>query len=213
MWISVFFYSLLWLSFGALHSVLASESGRRSVARFVGRYERLAYNVIATVHLGAVVYGGYLLLWPYGMFELPSAAHILLGAVAVVGAMGILVALSRYDLGVMIGTTQAKQLPHDAHGPETQPLATEGMHRYVRHPLYAFALLTLLGAVGSPFGLASAVLAALYIRIGLVFEERKLVRVFGEEYLRYRARVPALVPQRLTPPFTRGQDITHRAAD
>jgi protein-S-isoprenylcysteine O-methyltransferase Ste14 len=42
--------------------------------------------------------------------------------------------------------------------------------------------------------LAFNLAAALYFVIGAVFEERKLVREFGQAYVEYRQRTPMLVP-------------------
>jgi protein-S-isoprenylcysteine O-methyltransferase Ste14 len=34
----------------------------------------------------------------------------------------------------------------------------------------------------------------LYLILGAIYEERKLVREFGEQYTRYQERVPMLIP-------------------
>ena len=44
--------------------------------------------------------------------------------------------------------------------------------------------------------LVSALCITAYFVIGAWFEERKLERVFGEAYSRYRSRVPGLLPFR-----------------
>jgi protein-S-isoprenylcysteine O-methyltransferase Ste14 len=36
--------------------------------------------------------------------------------------------------------------------------------------------------------------AAAYLSVGIPVEERKLIRLFGEDYVAYRRRVPALLP-------------------
>ena len=33
-----------------------------------------------------------------------------------------------------------------------------------------------------------------YLVVGALYEERKLVRLFGEEYIKYRERTPMLIP-------------------
>jgi protein-S-isoprenylcysteine O-methyltransferase Ste14 len=72
-----------------------------------------------------------------------------------------------------------------------------GPYRYVRHPLMA-CLLVMFWAqpVMTPtLALLSGGLTA-YVAVGLVLEERDLLRRFGPAYAAYRRRVPALVPWR-----------------
>lgn len=72
---------------------------------------------------------------------------------------------------------------------------TGGLYRYVRHPLYAFSLLTLWLAPTMSLNSFIVYLAfTIYILIGIVFEERKLLHEFGVEYARYRSVTPMLIP-------------------
>lgn len=81
----------------------------------------------------------------------------------------------------------------------TQKLVVEGLHRYVRNPMYIGVFLIVLGqavlfhsmillryAVG--FWLAAHVFVLLY-------EEPTLERKFGDEYRNYRQRVPRWIPR------------------
>jgi protein-S-isoprenylcysteine O-methyltransferase Ste14 len=80
---------------------------------------------------------------------------------------------------------------------EEQPgkLVTGGLYRVVRHPLYTFSLLILWFAptvsVNSFIVYASL---TLYILIGIFFEERKLLREFGQAYADYKSVTPMLIP-------------------
>ena len=80
----------------------------------------------------------------------------------------------------------------------TQPdgiMMTGGLYRYVRHPLYTSGLLFIwLTPEMTLNRLVLYVSLTIYILIGAYFEERKLVREFGEEYLAYRLRTPMLIP-------------------
>lgn len=76
-------------------------------------------------------------------------------------------------------------------------LRQNGLLCYVRHPLYLGIVVALLGLVICHpdwkhliFGLA----AFLYIRIGIHYEERKLINAFGDQYLNYRQKTPMLIP-------------------
>ena len=78
---------------------------------------------------------------------------------------------------------------------KTGALVTSGLYRSVRHPLYTFSL-TILWLSPSISLNSFIVYAALtiYILIGIVFEERKLLREFGPAYAEYRSRTPMLLP-------------------
>lgn len=75
---------------------------------------------------------------------------------------------------------------------------TEGVYAHIRHPRYASVILGMVGFammvnfVGT-YVLTAAMFGALIVLIPL--EDRELVHRFGEEYERYRERVPPLIPR------------------
>ncbi len=78
-------------------------------------------------------------------------------------------------------------------------LVTKGPYRWIRHPLYAGALLELflLGILaGNWFMLALWALGAFVFRFVVIpKEEANLTRVFGDEYKEYMGRTGALLPR------------------
>lgn len=80
----------------------------------------------------------------------------------------------------------------------TEPLIVSGPQRYVRHPLYLGVTTMLLGwslLAGSTPTLVTALLVLLWFRFVLIpFEEAELRAVFGDQYVRYSAEVPMLIP-------------------
>jgi protein-S-isoprenylcysteine O-methyltransferase Ste14 len=76
-------------------------------------------------------------------------------------------------------------------------LRTDGLYRWVRHPVYMLSLAVLYLMPSMTWNwLALTLGATLYIVLALPLEESKLIDEFGEAYVQYRQRVPALLPLR-----------------
>ena len=82
---------------------------------------------------------------------------------------------------------------------KTHQLVTHGPYRWVRHPLYAGALLEFLSLalVGESWWLfvLVCVAAVLFRFVVIPKEEENLVAAFGREYEEYRRRTGALFPR------------------
>jgi protein-S-isoprenylcysteine O-methyltransferase Ste14 len=74
-------------------------------------------------------------------------------------------------------------------------LVTGGWYAVVRHPLYLFSILFLvLNPVMTGQWLLLTILSTIYFVIGALIEEKRLVRLFGDEYRRYQREVPFIIP-------------------
>ena len=188
-------YGILWLGFGVVHSILAGAPAKRRLAPLVGGKYRLLYNLFAALHIALVLYGGQAFLAERAAaFAWPPEMAAVLSGVRWAGLAILLGSLTQYDLGRFGGWTQFKADLRHQPAVEDEPLHLGGIHRYVRHPLYAGAYLFLWGGAGDAFGLATAIWGSVYLAIGTHFEERRLLRLHGAAYADYRAAVPALLP-------------------
>jgi len=188
-------YAGLWLSFGLGHSWLAGTRVKARFHRWLGARYRIAYNLIALVHIGLVMGVGRLIAGQAARaLPLPGAAVWAMDALALGGAVLLVAALRGYDLGRFSGLAQWRHVGADFV--EDERLRSDGPHAYMRHPLYVGAMLLLWGLVRNELQLATALWASLYFIIGAIFEERRLIAIHGDAYRAYRARVPAFLPWR-----------------
>jgi protein-S-isoprenylcysteine O-methyltransferase Ste14 len=149
---------------------------------------------VAILHLALVWSVGAWVFAASGAFALPPYVGPAMTGVSVAGWLVLLVGLRGYDLGRLAGTRQIRNRRAGIDAPEDEPLRREGLHRYVRHPLYTGGFLILWGRVDGEFELATAVWGSVYLLIGTWFEERRLKRLYGPAYADYRRRVPAFIP-------------------
>ena len=107
--------------------------------------------------------------------------------------MVLLAALAKYDLGRFSGITQLFT-GERVSAVSNEPLQISGLNKRVRHPLYTGAFLLLWGGAINSFELWTAIWGSVYLVIGTVFEERKLVSIYGDDYRRYQQQVPRYFP-------------------
>jgi len=191
---SYLIYALAWFSFGFAHSLLAAPSIKAMLAPKLGAYYRLAYNIVASLHVFAVWWLGKWLFMGSSSLLMPDWFQSGQTVVGILGIFLLAMALKGYDLGLLAGTAQIRRHRMGLAEAPIEPLHTGGLHAYVRHPIYTGAYLILWGNAKDEFGLATAILASLYLLIGTAHEERYLIRIYGDDYQHYRTHVPAVIP-------------------
>lgn len=183
---------LAWLLFGVMHSLTAGNSFKQWVLnhkKTLSPYYRLLYNGFALLTF-LPVFVAYRVA-PQQYISTWNGSAVGGWTLIAVGFVVGLVALWGYDLAEFTGW------PPRSVNAEYGALRQQGLLRMIRHPLYAAMLMALAGFVlrePTWTNLLFGGLAFLYIRIGIYFEERKLIAVFGDQYRHYKRRVPMLVP-------------------
>ena len=177
---------------GFVHSFMASFGFKDFLRRTLGdgfmKFYRLLYNVFAVVSVAPVLYLAARLP-NRELYQIPSPWSYLMLAGQGLSALFLLVAVLQTDVLSFIGLRQL--FDEEKAG----KLVVSGLYRVVRHPLYTFSLLVLwLSPKVSLNSFIMYVSFTVYILIGIIFEERKLLREFGEEYARYRTVTPMLLP-------------------
>ncbi len=193
---NIFWLILSLLLWGLLHSLLASHSAKKLTQRFFGaverRFYRLAYNLFTIISfapilaISALTPDRALYAIPFPWFILPLAGQVL-------AVIALIIAFRQTDAWEFLGLRQL--VVRKTARPETMRLVTTGLYRYVRHPLYTagLAFIWLMPYMTLNL-LAINISLTVYIIIGAYFEERKLRREFGAQYLAYQSLTPMLIP-------------------
>ncbi len=199
--------------FALLHSIGAQEPFKDSLARVAGRffvdhfwrilYCALSfwalYYAVASLHWARNLKNDvWLVDYPDWLWQSITALH--LGSIALA-----YVAFVQSDYLEFLGLKQAGRgimaligRPSGAPGLElfgTHRLVTGGVYGLVRHPMLAAGFWFLLTSGPSLNNLIYTGMYAAYMVIGGYYEEKRMIRVFGEEYLRYRRQVGAFFPR------------------
>lgn len=198
--------------FGLLHSIGAQEPFKDMLARltspfFIEYFWRLVYCGLS---YWALYYGVAALHWarntdndvwlvayPDWLWQAIVVLH--LGSIALV-----YVAFVQSDYLEFLGFKQAYRGILTIFG-KTRPAAeielfgthrleVRGVYALVRHPMLVGGLMFLLTSGPSLNNIVYTAMYTAYMVIGGYYEERRLIKVFGEDYRRYQRRVSAFFP-------------------
>jgi len=179
---------------GFVHSLLATVATKARVRQWFGpgsdRWYRLAYNMIGILTFLPIL--GLLAMYPgETLYVIPTPWSYLTLAGQLLAVLALGIGLLQTGVWSFLGF---EQLLVKSEGNEAQ-MVTGGLYRWVRHPLYtaglAFIWLTPVMTVNL---LMLNIGLTIYLVVGAIYEERNLVREFGDGYIRYQERVPMLIP-------------------
>jgi protein-S-isoprenylcysteine O-methyltransferase Ste14 len=180
--------------YGLVHSLLASSGAKRRARKWFGsgvdRWYRLAYNFFGTITFLPVL-GLVAALPDSRIYVVPAPWAYLMVAGQLAAVVVLAVGVAQTGIWTFLGIRQIV----GTNSEDAPRLVTGGLYRWVRHPLYTAGLAFIwLAQVMTGNLLALNLGLTLYLVVGALYEERKLVRVFGDAYLRYRERTPMLIP-------------------
>lgn len=180
----------IWAFYFFLHSFLANESLKDRLTnafRLSKQSYRRLYNLLNLISLPAILLLHY--DTPSADLFASNSFFIATGLLLTLGGLCLmLLAAKSYDLLAFFGFSRETKMP----------LQINGLHRYMRHPLYSGTLLLCLGiCVAFPQlkNWYALLLMFVYLLIGIWLEEKKLIRHFGDAYVQYKKSVKRLIPR------------------
>ncbi|MDP7040516.1 MAG: hypothetical protein QGI45_15265 [Myxococcota bacterium] len=206
---------LIFLGFGLFHSICAREPFKEALGRitspfFVEYFWRIIYCFISYYLL---YYTFFVVLYQHHpeqsvlLKDYPLSGWVFMYILRLVGVFLTYWAFLQSDYLEFLGFKQAykgilKLLgktppPQKVFG--TDRLEIHGVYGWIRHPMLAGGFWFIVSLPLTINNLIFLCFYSTYMVIGMYYEEERLVRVFGEDYVSYQKRVGALFPKTIFP--------------
>lgn len=180
--------------FGVTHSMMARDWFKRALTRIIPEEaERSTYVLQSSLCLA-------LAMWQWRAIEttiwqVEGPAAVLFYALFALGTGILLLGTFLIDHFELFGLRQIWSNLRSEPMPKPE-FKTPLLYRFVRHPMQLGVIILLFSTPHMTVGhLLFAGAMTAYIFVGLHFEERALVRQFGNRYRAYQSEVPLLFPR------------------
>ena len=190
---------LLFTIFAALHSFIATIENKKRFKESFGNliaFYRIGYNIFSLASFYLIY-----LLSPKPhiiIYDLQNPYDLLILIPQFLALAGLVWSFKYICVKEFLGISQVKryfQKNYSSELDEELTLNIGGPYKYSRHPVYLFSIMFLLfRPVMDLFYLTFFICLVAYFYIGSYYEEKKLIRNFGEEYIKYREEVSRIFP-------------------
>jgi protein-S-isoprenylcysteine O-methyltransferase Ste14 len=180
--------------FAIQHSVMARPGFKRVWTRVVPKPVERATYVLASSAAMWLMFAFWQPI-PASVWQLHGFAAVAMEALFFLGVLTVLYATFLIDHFDLFGLRQVvlyfRGMPYTE-----KRFSTPSLYRYMRHPLYVGWFMTFWFTPEMSAGhLLFAAVASAYILVAVVFEERDLLELLGDDYRTWRERTPKFVPR------------------
>ncbi|MCC2616163.1 isoprenylcysteine carboxylmethyltransferase family protein [Aestuariibacter halophilus] len=190
---------ILLLAFSVHHSVMARLGIKQLLMRVIPASAERSTFVLGTCLILCWMYIG----WqpqPGVIWSVDGVAKVAMVVSFLVGGGLVLWATFMISHWRLFGLQQAWFEFRGLQASDDQ-FSTPALYKYSRHPMYVGVLMVMWSTPHMTTGhLLLAAIWTVYVFIGIYFEERDLIRQFGDTYREYQARVSKLVPLNILRP-------------
>lgn len=193
----VFLFTL----FGFLHSLLASRFVKEKLIFILKEkiaFYRIFYNIFSVL-----TFAIFIIVSPdinEIVYKVKEPFSYLMIIPFLVGLYGIIISSKYFSMSEFLGISQVKRYLNKTYSlndlDEKMTLRISGPYKFMRHPIYFFSIIMILSIPEMTVSrLVIVVCIIFYFYVGSIYEEKKLVKIFGDEYIEYQKNVPRIFPR------------------
>jgi uncharacterized membrane protein len=192
--------------FASIHSMTVSFWFKDHCQAMLGEtfmrvWYRFLYNVVSVVTAAAAFY--LIKNVPDEVIWIaPTGLQWILHGIQIAGLVFGARAFRHMDTREFMGWRQVwrylkrGEVSGNIEGLTEKELVTTGVYGIVRHPMYlAGIVIVTFSPVITVNGVTLTVLADLYFLFGMLIEEQRFLKIFGDQYREYMKQVPRLIPK------------------
>jgi len=187
-------YLLLVVSWSLLYTLDFSLTGlklkkffRRKIGMTINWYA-LIYSLTSSLFFVGILFQSALIP-TYQILTKGSITEYLAYVFAGFGTIIMVKSAKQISLSRLLGISSGSD--------QVDELVVSGLYSKIRHPLYAGFVLIFIGYflfAGTAAAAVHLICLTIYIPIGIYFEEKNLVDLYGQSYIEYQEKVPAFFP-------------------
>jgi protein-S-isoprenylcysteine O-methyltransferase Ste14 len=183
--------ALSWALFYTLHSSFAGSKLKRFFRGKIGmtiNWYRLIYSIGSSLFFLGILFQSALIP-TYQILTKGSITEYLAYVFAGFGTIIMVKSTKQISLSRFLGISSSSD--------QVDELVVSGLYSKIRHPLYAGLVLIFIGYflfAGTAAAAVHLICLALYIPVGIYFEEKNLIALYGQSYREYQEKVPPFFP-------------------
>ena len=190
-------HSLLWIAYCAIHSYLISISFTNIITRLLKNYYafyRLFYVIFSLVLLVLLI--NYTSQVDNEIIISYSLPWSVIRYIFMYGSLLLFfwAFFFNYDSLSFFGIRQILNFGKVKKENPSDEIKKNGLLGVIRHPMYLCLIIFLWSQTFKRIDIIVNAILTIYVIIGTLLEEKKLVLEFGDAYVKYQKDVPMLIP-------------------
>ncbi len=194
---------ILWTIFGLQHSLLARPFFKKFINDLFGQnFQRYFYPFIYFVSqciIFVLIYDLIRNLKPsITLFSISPDKEIFIYFLNRIANIFLILTVFHFDIGLFTGITQLKEFFNKASENKdlNQVINKNYLYKHIRHPMYLGIILVYITSttIYTDIFISNLFSIIFYIDIGSFFEEKTLVRKFGNAYNIYKLQTKKYLP-------------------